>query len=586
MLCRSCMRMTRLMVCYWWMPATPSTASTVLLLSTMLHTSALPCPWSQPSKFLPSSAPTRLFVTGGGELQSCEGTTQGDPLAMAFYALATLPLLKHLHDTVENVRQVWYADDSGAAGRLQPLRIWWDELARIGPSYGYFPNSAKTQLLVKPAIMEQARTEFNGTGITIKTGGTKYLGSAIGDSQFISSFLAAKIHEWQEEVSRLSTYAAVEPQAAYAVLTNGLRGRWTYLLRTINCGGDALKQLDDVIRSNLLPVLTGHPFFREEEFALLSLPAREGGMGIPHLSYMATTHYTSSLSIVEDQVKEILQQSDSTHQSLSTATVITSIRSKQNKIRSLRRAAERDRKTTTVEALPALQGRLVELASRKGASAWLVAIPLRCHGFFLSKRDFCDAICLRYDWPLTAIPQVCICGTGFNTTHAMICQRGGFPPIRHNEVRDLLGLLLTEVCSNVAVEPPLLPLTGEEFAFRSVNTSQAAQADLRASGFWTRAEDAYFDVRVFHPQASSYLSRDPDDLFAHHEHLKTQEYQARITTIDHGSFCPLVFSTCGGAGPQCNAFIKRLAASLAEHDGKSYSCVLSWLRCRLLCFGP
>ena len=71
---------------------------------------------------------------------------------MAFYALATLPLLKHLRDTVEDARQVWYADDSGAAGKLQPLRIWWDELARIGPSYGYFPNSAKTQLLVKPAI--------------------------------------------------------------------------------------------------------------------------------------------------------------------------------------------------------------------------------------------------------------------------------------------------------------------------------------------------------------------------------------------------------------------------------------------------
>ena len=65
-------------------------------------------------------------------------------------------------------------------------------------------------------------------------------------------------------------------------------------------------------------------------------------MGTPHLSYMATTHYTSSLSIVEDQVKEISQQSDSTHQSRSTATVIAFVRSKQGKIRSLQRAAERD----------------------------------------------------------------------------------------------------------------------------------------------------------------------------------------------------------------------------------------------------
>ena len=38
--------------------------------------------------------PSRLLVTGGGEIQSQEGTTQGDNLAMAFYGLGTNPLLK------------------------------------------------------------------------------------------------------------------------------------------------------------------------------------------------------------------------------------------------------------------------------------------------------------------------------------------------------------------------------------------------------------------------------------------------------------------------------------------------------------
>ncbi len=49
----------------------------------------------------------------GEVIRSMEVTTQGNPLAMAMYGLATVPLIRKLDGTC---RQIWYADDSAAWG--------------------------------------------------------------------------------------------------------------------------------------------------------------------------------------------------------------------------------------------------------------------------------------------------------------------------------------------------------------------------------------------------------------------------------------------------------------------------------------
>ena len=81
---------------------------------------------------------------GGETILSQEGITQGDPLAMAMYAIGTAPLIRAL--SKESVKQVWYADDASAAGGIKELRRWWDLLVRIGPNYGYYPNACETRL--------------------------------------------------------------------------------------------------------------------------------------------------------------------------------------------------------------------------------------------------------------------------------------------------------------------------------------------------------------------------------------------------------------------------------------------------------
>ena len=60
---------------------------------------------------------------------------------MAMYAVAITPLIHHLAD--ENLKQVWFADDASAGGRLQHIKNWWDNISQIGPEYGYFQMLAK-----------------------------------------------------------------------------------------------------------------------------------------------------------------------------------------------------------------------------------------------------------------------------------------------------------------------------------------------------------------------------------------------------------------------------------------------------------
>ena len=128
---------------------------------------------------------------------------------------------------------------------------------------------------------------------------------------------------------------------------------------------------------------------------------------------------------------------------------------------------------------PDLQ-RSVKAANKKGASAWLTALPIEEHGFALHKGAFRDALALRYGWPLKFCAEKCLCGARFEPDHQMICRQGGYVSLRHNELRDLTASLLKKVCNDVQTEPPLQQVTGERLP-RSANREDGAR---RRQGTW------------------------------------------------------------------------------------------------------
>ena len=156
----------------------------------------------------------------GNTLLSQEEATQGDTIAMAMYAVGIIPLIRKVSC---DVKQVWYADDVTAAGKLKSLRKWWNNL-QFGCRFWLlrnplqdFPDCQRTP----PGRL------FQNTNICITTEGKQHLEAALA---FIHRYVQRKVQQWIEEVSAI---AHTQPHAAYSAFIPGLSSKWTYISRTI-----------------------------------------------------------------------------------------------------------------------------------------------------------------------------------------------------------------------------------------------------------------------------------------------------------------------------------------------------------------
>ena len=99
---------------------------------------------------------------------------------------------------------------------------------------------------------------------------------------------------------------------------------------------------------------------------------------------------------------------------------------------------------------------------------------------------------LRYREDLKGFPSKCPCGQTFNMTHTLNWRTGGFVTSRHNRLREFETQLLTELCNDVEIEPPLQPLEREIInGLTGVN----GKPDILARGFWRQGPNVFFEVR-------------------------------------------------------------------------------------------
>ena len=164
----------------------------------------------------------------------------------------------------------------------------------------------------------------------------------------------------------------------------------------------------------------------------------------------------------------------------------------------------------------------------------------------------------------------------------MPCKKGGFVTLRHNEVRDITATLLSDVCKDVELEPSLLTLNGEQPTMRkTAKTNDEVRLDICARSFWVSGQRAFFDIRIFDPNAQRYSKQTLKQCYSMNENEKKRHYNTRIMEVDQGSFTPLVFTVAGGIGGEGRAFYSRLATLLSLKNGIEKSKVTSWIRSKV-----
>ena len=471
---------------------------------------------------------------------------------------------------------------SAAGSTLEKLKSWWQQLCQTGPNYGYFVNPHKSVLLTKKGLEDKAYSLFKDDEIRIESNGVRYLGGALGDATFLENFVQKQIQRLTEELDTLTEIAEAEPQAAHSAVIHGWLSKWNHLLRTSDWNtlspDKLLQPLEEVLSTKFIPQLTGVNPPGQSTRDLLALPPRLGGLGLPNPTKIAGDQQVASKSITSPLVDRIMHQSHD----LGTA-VQQQHEEKQNVLKKKRDNQKRDAEEIH-KNLSQTWKRCMEIATEKGASLWLTALPLTIYGFDLHKAAFRDAIALRYNLPIKNSPSNCVCGNTFSVEHMLSCSTGGFPSLRHNEVRDITADLLSEVCHGVSTEPHLQPIPSNySNSFpRSANNQAEARLDVSMYGFWGgKLEKAFVDVRVFNPCAQSNCRSSLEATYRKHEAEKRRQYESRVREVERSSFTPLVMSATGGMGRCATVFYKRLAAMIAEKRNIAYNRIISMIRCRL-----
>ena len=537
--------------------------------------------WPRCSRFLFNTyrGQAALYMRGqSAPLWSREGTTQGDPLAMLLYAVASLPLIWELKRPASEGPQAWFADDSAKAGNLEPTREWWDAVRERGPPRGYHPNGKKSKLVVREDCKEKAQEVFGDTDVEI-VDGARYMGGFVGTPAGKKDYATEKVREWERCVRRVADAAAKYPQAAHTALTTSLQAEWDFLMRVMPEERATFEPLHDAL-THYLSQLSDHPV-TPTEAKLMMLPTRHGGMGVRDPTERVAAAYETStkgssllISTIQDgdppdgppfnpfQHRAVMQQA----------------------VRAGQRAgdeAAKERFGETLQQLPPERRRTVSRAVEAKTVGWITCRPNVEDHIDLTPAEFRDNMAIRYGYEPPKIDPHCDgCGAQNSLEHALNCKTGGLVIRRHDEVVDVLCDLSAKAWEPSAVKKEVVIVRSEED-----DDEKGVRTDMVVRGVWERQKDVSFDLCVTNADSPSYRNHNQSTASVLKGKARTKKAHHRRACEDRSiHFTPLCVTVDGVWGREAEAFFRRMVEKLRTKNAwadKSFGQVMGWVRARL-----
>jgi len=115
--------------------------------------------------------------------------------------------------------------------------------------------------------------------------------------------------------------------------------------------------------------------------------------------------------------------------------------------------------------------------------------------------------------------------------------------------------LLLFCCGDLELNPPFIQchncgqrvsvrVNGEVITSKTANQQGDARADIYyARGFWRRQQGAFFDIRMFHPNALRSRHSSIPSGYYRHKLQEKREYGEQVREVELASFTALVFGT-------------------------------------------